>query len=140
MKTNVSKTISDFFIIDFLFFETEEVILRLLNALIICENKFDQPFKIMTEENTAKVIQICKSILANPIDCDSKRLFAKRVLINLFSREKDNFYDDYLVELNLTEHKGVKHDYDIVFLHGLNVKLYLFRLISVKAGELMILI
>ena len=85
------------------------------------EKKFVKPFPILTDENKIKVIEICKNVIINPLDSESKKLYAQRVLINLFSLEDDYFYDDYLVELNLSEHQKVKNDYDIVFLHGLNV-------------------
>ena len=85
------------------------------------EKKFVKPFPILTDENKIKVIEICKNVIINPLDSESKKLYAQRVLINLFSLEDDYFYDDYLVELNLSEYQKVKNDYDIVFLHGLNV-------------------
>ena len=121
LKRNVLSSINNFFIIDYLFLETEETILRLLNAVVIMEKKFVKPFPILTDENKIKVIEICKNVIINPLDSESKKLYAQRVLINLFSLEDDYFYDDYLVELNLSEYQKVKNDYDIVFLHGLNV-------------------
>ena len=121
MKQTISSVIDNYFIQEYLFFETEEIILRLLNVLVILDHKFDKNFSILSQDNITKIIDICKDVFLNPIECESKRLFAQRIMINLFTKEKDYFYDDFLVEINLKEGEKTENECDIVFLQGLNV-------------------
>jgi hypothetical protein len=121
IKQAISLIIDNFFIQEYLFFETEEIILRLLNVLIIIDQKYDKNFPILSQDNISKIMEICRELFFNPIECESKKLFAQRIIINLLSKEKDYFYDDSLVEINLKEGEKTEREYDLVFLQGLNV-------------------
>ncbi len=121
MKREISSVIDNFFIQEYLFFETEEIILRLLNVLLIVDQKYDKNFPVLSQENINKIIEICREVFFNPIECESKRLFAQRIMINLLTKDKDYFYDDSLVEINLKEGEKNEREYDLVFLQGLNV-------------------
>jgi len=121
IKQAISLIIDNFFIQEYLFFETEEIILRLLNVLIIIDQKYDKNFPILSQDNISKIMEICREVFFNPIECESKKLFAQRIIINLLSKEKDYFYDDSLVEINLKEGEKTEREYDLVFLQGLNV-------------------
>jgi hypothetical protein len=121
MKQAISSIIDNFFIQEYLFFETEEIILRLLNVLLIIDQKYDKNFPVLSQDNISKIMEICREVFFNPIECESKRLFAQRIMINLLSKEKDYFYDDSLVEINLKEGEKTEREYDLVFLQGLNV-------------------
>ena len=134
LTKDVSSQMNDFLIIDYLFFDTEEVILRLLNIIVI----YDKSISIISKENMSKIIDLCNQIIKNPIEVDSKRMYAQRILINLMSKEKDFFYDDFLLEFKTNEDIIKKNDYNIVFLHGLNVISFKIRQISVRDGGSMI--
>ena len=113
----------------------DDITMRLFSDMVILNKKNN--YKLISKLNLDYIINYCDEIINNEdLDKinDNKILNAKRILINNFS-SKDYFYSDYLLEVNLNNNfkdmiinKKVNEDnffdYDLIFLHGLNVLNY----------------
>jgi hypothetical protein len=120
-------------IINFIFNEHEEVVLRLLSLLVIFNKNSEVP--LINEEYYDYIVKYCQDKINNNSHFnESHKYFAQRVLINMASRS-NYFYQDFSLEINHNEnlqqfttekfHKVIIkddtfYDYDIIFLSGLN--------------------
>jgi hypothetical protein len=110
----------------------QDTILRTFaNIIIINKNNINS---LLKEDNVEFILNYCRAFLKENKD-DAKSLEAKRVLINYYTK-KDYYYADCLLEVNHQtnfedfiegDNKPVvktdnAFDYDIVFIHGLNVR------------------
>jgi hypothetical protein len=128
----ISKREKNYFI-NSLFDRYLDTVLRIFSNMIIINKNHSG--SLLNEKNLNYILTFCKDIVKENKN-DSKSYLAKRVLLNYYTDE-NYYYTDCLVELNKRENfedlvyrvgdikTDKQYDYDIIFIHGLNVSLYL---------------